>query len=88
MISPKDFRSELAARVKLAREAAGFTQQEVSDVLGVPQTTYHKYEAGRATPMPHHLIHKFCLLTRVSEGWLMSGEGKAPFRPLMRRRGT
>lgn len=32
--------------VRQAREAAGMTQQEVADALGVPRTVYLKMESG------------------------------------------
>lgn len=84
MIARED-REAFAERVAWAREAAGYTQEETALLLDISQARYSKYEGSRATLMPHALIPKFCLITRVSIEWLMTGQGKAPPRPSRRR---
>lgn len=61
------------ARVIKAREATGMTQQEVADGMGVPQDHYKHWEQKRV--IPHYLIPRFCIVTRVEDGWLISGRG-------------
>jgi transcriptional regulator with XRE-family HTH domain len=82
--SSSQFREGLSARVKLAREAAGFTQEEMALILGVTQTRLSKWEGARKSQIPHELMQRFCLATRVSIEWLITGEGPGP-RPIRRR---
>jgi transcriptional regulator with XRE-family HTH domain len=70
----KQLDQALIARVIKAREAAGMTQQEVSDGMGVPQDHYKHWELKRV--MPHYLIPRFCIVVRVEDGWLISGRGQ------------
>jgi transcriptional regulator with XRE-family HTH domain len=76
----KDFRSEFSGRVKLARESAGYTQEEMASLLGISQTTFSKYEGARASVMPTELQGKFALICRISLHWLITGRGDGPFR--------
>lgn len=39
-----------AAQIKQARHAAGLTQQQAADLLGVSKSTYCNWEAGRNEP--------------------------------------
>lgn len=39
-----------ASRLKKAREKTGFTQREVSNETGIPQSTLAGYETGRTQP--------------------------------------
>ena len=64
---------ELIERVIKARVAAGLTQQEVADGMGVPQDHYKHWELKR--PIPHFRIPSFCIVVRVEDGWLISGRG-------------
>jgi transcriptional regulator with XRE-family HTH domain len=70
----KQLDHEFIRRVIKAREAAGMTQQEVSDGMGVPQDHYKHWELKRV--MPHYLIPRFCIVARVEDGWLISGRGQ------------
>ena len=54
---------DFIARTKLARERAGFTQDEIAEVLGMKQGTYKNYERNR--PLPHRYVRAFCLACRV-----------------------
>lgn len=70
------FLQEFAARVKEARERRPYTQEEIADLLGIPQDKYKHYE--KRSMLPHHLIHRFCLLCGVDEAWLYTAHGLAP----------
>lgn len=76
---PSDFHCEFIARTTLARETAGYTQQEISTILGIPQTTYKWYETRSL--LPHRLIPAFCVATRVGVDWLFMGKGPRRARP-------
>jgi hypothetical protein len=62
--------------VKEASEKADLKKGEIAEVLRVTQTTYSKYEAARASLMPHHLIAPFCIATRVKVSGCMIGSSK------------
>lgn len=75
-----EFKDEFVLRTIHAREAQGFTQEQLAHLLGVSQPKYSKYE-GR-TPLPHYLIERFCLACRIDENWLFTGRGKGPAMPI------
>lgn len=39
-------------RIKEARKAAGFTQLQIKELLGIPPRTQQDWEAGKRTPAP------------------------------------
>ncbi|RKJ38497.1 helix-turn-helix domain-containing protein [Acutalibacter sp. 1XD8-33] len=47
-------------RIKEAREAAGYSQKELAEILGVAPNTFHGYESGKHDP-------KSFLLTEIAE---------------------
>jgi len=47
----KEYRQKFADRVHYARTEAGYTQTQISKLLGIRQTTYSNYE-GRGTALP------------------------------------
>lgn len=38
--------------IKQARQAAGLSQQKMSDMMGIPKHTIESWEVGRRTPAP------------------------------------
>ena len=60
-------------RMKEAR--ANTKQSELAEKLGVPLTTYGRYERGRGRP-DAAFIRDFCELLGVEEAWLISGRGR------------
>lgn len=73
----EEYREDFIGRTKRAREASGLTQAEVGVALGnIGQDTWKQYETR--TPLPHHLIPRFCLLVRCDIIWLLTGKGHAP----------
>lgn len=73
------FKDAFTARTKAARKARGFTQEQMADLLGMPQDRYKQYE-GR-TPLPHFLISRFCLITGVDVEWMFTGRSAAAAAP-------
>lgn len=59
---PPGFTDKFVERTRVAREAGGYeTPEDMARALGIPASTYRKYEAR--SPMPHHLIPKFVAIT-------------------------
>ena len=62
-------------RVRIARESAGYSREEMAKILGVKVDTYARYEAR--TMMPHHLLPIFVEKTEISFSYLF---GATPTR--------
>jgi transcriptional regulator with XRE-family HTH domain len=73
------YKQAFIKRVKAAREATGMKQWQVAEALGMPQDKYKQYETR--TLLPHHLIARFCILTRITTEWLLTGRGPKPPNP-------
>ena len=74
------FKQEFTGRVKAARQALGWKQWQMANALDMTQDKYKQYE-GRSL-LPHYLIGRFCLITRIDPNWLMTGHGEKPLQPL------
>jgi hypothetical protein len=74
------YKQEFTKRVKAARGSLGWKQWQMAEALNMPQDKYKQYE-GR-TLLPHYLIGRFCLVTHVDPGWLMTGHGEKPLKAL------
>jgi transcriptional regulator with XRE-family HTH domain len=64
------YKEIFASRIKKARQEAGYTQQQVSNITGIPQSTITKYETGKLEPD----IEKLGILAQfynVSLNWLL-----------------
>jgi transcriptional regulator with XRE-family HTH domain len=94
MRTPREFQVEFAARVKWAREHAGFSQERIAELLHLTQPAYAKYESTveeNYRNMPNNLLADFCDITRVGLEWLLTGRGdptpgRATSRPISRPR--
>ena len=73
------YKQAFIERVRAARNAAGMKQWQVADALGIPQDRYKQYETRSL--LPHHLIGRFCIITRVDPEWLVTGRGQKPSKP-------
>ena len=51
-------------RIREFRQAVGMTQQQLGDILAVPQSTVARWETGRISPNAQH-IGLMCDLGRV-----------------------
>lgn len=69
-------------RIKAVRKAAGLTQQEFAESLGLKQNTVATYEIGRLLPSDR-TITDICRNYNVDETWLRTGAGEM-FRPRSR----
>lgn len=74
------FKQSFIERVKAARIATGMKQWQIAESLGMAQDKYKQYESRSL--LPHHLIGRFCIVTRVDPEWLVTGRGQKPIKPL------
>ena len=74
------YKQAFIERVKSARIATGMKQWQIADALDMPQDKYKQYESRSL--LPHHLIGRFCIVTRVDPEWLITGRGQKPLKPL------
>lgn len=64
-----------APRLKQARLAMGLTQSDMAFALGIKQTRYAKYEAGRSEA-PYEILVRITRLTGLSLDYLIAGNAK------------
>jgi len=70
------FSMNKADKLKLCRENAGMTQEEVGNKLGVRKQTIAKYETGIITNIPIDSVEKLSILYGVSPAYIMGWEEK------------
>ena len=73
----EDSASDLGARIADARTAAGRTQTDIANQLGVKVSTVDKWERGSASPRSNRLTALDGILG-VSLSWLIVGHGDEP----------
>ena len=62
-------------RMRDLREAKKLTQKQISDVLGIRQQVYSKYELGvRSLPLEH--LIKLCKFYDASADWILGLAGE------------
>lgn len=71
-MTPTEFKKGFTGRVRQAREIKGKLPREFALDMGVEYETWLKYE--KRTPLPHHLIPRFCELTGADIHWLFTGQ--------------
>ena len=74
--TPKEYRLAFVMRVKEARRRTGLTQEQIAELLQIPQPTYAKYESANRQHgrlLPHDLVAPFCRACGCSVAWLISG---------------
>lgn len=71
-MTPTEFRKAFVGRVRQIRESLGWSRSEAAEEMGVSLDTWIKYETR--TPLPHHLIPRFCRATRADIWFLFTGE--------------
>jgi transcriptional regulator with XRE-family HTH domain len=67
--------TEVGRRIAIARNAAGLTQEELANRLGVTRRSIQGYEAGRVAPFRH--LDRLSELLDRSTGWFLLGEPPA-----------
>lgn len=75
-----EYKQAFMKRVAAARIARGLKQWQLAEALGMPQDRYKQYESRSL--LPHHLIGRFCIVTRVDPEWLLTGHGQKPLKQL------
>ena len=58
-------------RIKAARKAAGLTQTELADKIGVKYSAIHKYESGMIVNLKRETISAIAKVLDVKPSWLM-----------------
>jgi transcriptional regulator with XRE-family HTH domain len=69
--SQAQLRRQISERLKAARHALGYTQNELALALGIGPARYSKYEIGRSEA-PYDVLIKFANLTGMSLACLQS----------------
>ena len=67
----RTYKKALGERMKSAREAKGFTQEHVADLLGITKERYTKQEQRGA--LPAYLMERFAVVTGADPLWLLTG---------------
>ena len=57
-------------RIKLARELAGLTQEQLAEIIGVSRTAVVRWERGETDPTLDHLI-EMTMVLKVSADFLL-----------------
>lgn len=74
--TPANYKQEFCARTKRLRLRAGFSNRtEFAGFLKVSPENYAKYETR--TPLPHHLVTDFCVITKTHP-WELFSERPIP----------
>lgn len=71
-------------RIKLARKAAGLTQTELAEKIGVKFSAIHKYESGMVVNLKRETIAALADALDVKPSWLMCMDDD-PVRELARQ---
>ena len=64
-----------AAKLKAAREDAGYTQRQIEAITGIKQSTLASYETGRTQP-DLETLGQLADFYAVSVDWLLGTRGK------------
>ena len=71
-MTAKAYRAGLAARMKAARAAKGYTQAQVGAWLGIGRAAYQKHE--ERGNLPPHLFEHFAVITDMDLLYLVTGQ--------------
>ena len=71
-MNAKAYRAALKKRMKDARTAKGFTQEQVGDWLGIGRAAYQKLEERGS--LPPHLFEHFAIICDVDVVYLLTGQ--------------
>jgi len=62
---------DLKAKIRVARKEAGFSQQDLSDAIGVSDKAISAYEVGRSTP-PIKVLERISSATEKPMGYFIN----------------
>lgn len=68
------YRESIPAKLREARKQAGYTQQQIADILKIPQNTMSRYETGERDP-DYETLGRLIDFYEVSADWIL-GTGK------------
>lgn len=71
--------SEMGRRIKALRIAAGYTQEQLGDLVGLQKSAIAKYENGKTENMKRSVIQKMAEVLGVSPSYLMGFEDDVPY---------
>lgn len=83
-LTTKEFNQAYRLRMRAAREAKGWNQEEMAGFMGVPYATYKKWETRSPMPLCH--CEKFASLTSIDHYYLTTGRSPETGRPRRRNR--
>ena len=69
-MTKRNYDRSFISRVRVARESAGLSREDIAKELGIKGDTYARYELR--IMMPHHHIPKFLVITGVSAEYLFA----------------
>lgn len=75
--TPLDDELHIGARLAQARAAAGLTQRQIADRIGVKESTIDRWESGETSPRGHR-VSKLAGMLGVSISWILMGRGVEP----------
>ena len=67
--------NRIGNRIKTARKAAGLTQQQLAQSVGVSRPAVTQWETEEATAIGGENLVRVAAVLKVRERWLMTGEG-------------
>lgn len=65
---------EIGAKIRIAREAAGLTQEELGKRCGTTKQTIYKYEIGKVTNIPLDRLELIANAVGVTSAYLIGWE--------------
>jgi len=71
--------SEMGNRIRDLRIAAGLTQEQLGEKVGLQKSAIAKYENGKTENMKRSVIKKMAEVLGVSPAYLMGFEDDAPY---------
>ena len=72
-------KKKLGQRIREARIASGFSQEDLGDALKLTRSSVSLWEKGRSIPDAANL-KSLAEVLKVSENYLLTGQGKVPVR--------
>ena len=80
MRNPYELKSEIGRRLKSIRTSIGLNQVDFGDRVGIPQSTYSRYERGLRSLSAIDAA-QIAAATATNLRWLITGEGRQPLDP-------